>query len=267
MIVDFHTHCYPASLASVAISRRWKNRKYHADGTVDGLLQDLRFSGVDRAVVLHVARKPNTMYHVNDFAAQVQREHPDIFRCFGSVHPDAPDALDELQRIRQMGLHGIKLHPSFQNFDPVAPRYFPLYEEIGRLGLPTLFHCGRHRTDGRILQPREMEIILPHFGNAPVIGAHLCGLRDDVTHDNLAQLNLLADLPVYVDLGYCVNYFTDAEVDQVLSRVRPERVLYGSDTPWIDAVMQLEQLRRMRLDAPSLERILYKNACELLHWE
>ena len=267
MIIDFHTHCYPASLASVAISRRWKDRKYHADGTAEGLLTDLRYSGADRAVVLHVARKPTIMYDVNDFAAKLQRRYPDRLRCFGSVHPDSPEAIEELHRIKELGLCGIKLHPSFQLFEPTRRRYFPLYEEMGRLGLPVLFHCGCYTADAPHLQPRELEQILPYFGSTPVIGAHLGGLWNNVTHDNLEQLSILESLPIYVDTGFCVNYFSDAEVYEVLSRLKPERVLYGSDTPWIDARMQMEQLRRMRLDDARMERILYRNASELLHWE
>lgn len=263
-MIDFHTHCYPASLASAALSLRWKNRKYHADGTVQGLLRDLEFSGAEQAVVLHVARKPSTMYSVNDFAAQIEKEHPQVLFCFGSVHPDAPDAMEELHRIKKLGLHGIKLHPSFQGFDPQNPRYFPLYEEIGRLGLPTLFHCGCYRNETPHLQPREIEKILPHFGNAPWIGAHLGGLWNNVTHNNLAQLEILEALPIYIDTGYCVNYFTDEEVYRVLTRIHPDRILYGSDTPWIDAKMQMQQLRRLRLGEEALQKIFRQNAARLL---
>lgn len=264
LVIDFHTHCYPDSLAPAAISRRWANGSCHADGTVRGLLQDLRASGAGCAVVLHVARRPETMADVNRFAAQIEREHPGVIYSFGSVHPDAPDAFEELHRIKAGGLHGVKLHPSFQKFEPANPRYFALYREIGRLGLPVLFHCGRYKAQEPCLQPRELEQILPYFGNTPVIAAHLGGLWDNVTHNHLAQLDRLAALPVYVDTGYCVNYFTDEEVYQILSRLRPERILYGSDTPWIDAKVQRQQLDRMRLDEASMERILYKNACAIL---
>ena len=171
MIIDFHIHCYPASLASAAIS----------------------------------------------------------LRCFGSVHPDLPEALEELYRIGELGLYGVKLHLSFQMFEPIRKRYFPLYEEIARLGLPTLFHCDCCSAD------------VPHLG----------GLWNNVTHDNLEQLSVLEELPVYVDTGFCVNYFSDAEVCEVLSRLKPGRVLYGSDTPWIDARMQLEQLLHLGLDLPA----------------
>ena len=56
--------------------------------------------------------------------------------------PDAPDALDELQRIKDLGLYGVKLHPDYQGFLIDDPKMFPIYDAISSLGLPVTFHTG-----------------------------------------------------------------------------------------------------------------------------
>lgn len=262
MILDFHTHCYPDNLAAAAVGS-WKGSGdvVLPDGTLNGLLADLDRAGIGRSVVLHVAHRPHSARDVNDFAAAVQRARPDRLRCFGSIHPDAPDAMEELHRIQELGLSGIKLHPMYQGFEPTAERYFPLYQEMGRLGLPVAFHCGKHKNQPIVFQPAQMAVILPLFQGAPVIGAHLCGLQGE-----LDQLELLASLPVYVDYGLCARYFDPAAAKRVLERLDEDRILFGSDTPWDTARYELNALREMGLPQRKLDKILFENAARLLNW-
>lgn len=262
MILDIHTHCYPDNLAAAAL-RNWKGPAgvELPDGTLTGLLHDLDGAGIDRAVVLHVAHKPGSARAVNDFAAKVQSAHGERLRCFGSIHPDAPDAVEELWRIKELGLHGVKLHPVFQNFDPVAEKYYPLYREMGHMGLPVLFHCGKHPGHAMMLQPVQMAAILPYFEGTTVIGAHLCGLSGATE-----QLSVLASLPIYVDLGYCARYFNPSELAQIMKELDEDHILFGSDTPWDTAGFELKKLEEAGLSARAMDKILSENACQLLDW-
>ena len=262
MILDIHTHCYPENLAAAAL-RNWKGPADVTlpDGTLSGLLRDLDKAGIDRAVVLHVAHKPGSARAVNDFAAEVQRTHGERLRCFGSIHPDAPDAVEELWRIKELGLHGVKLHPIFQNFDPTEERYFSLYREMGHVGLPVLFQCGKHPGYTIAFQPTQMEVILPYFQGTTVIGAHLCGLSGATE-----QLSVLTTLPIYVDLGYCARYFEPSDLSCIIKRLDEERILFGSDTPWDTAEAELKKLEQAGLSSRIMDKILSQNACELLNW-
>ena len=116
MLVDFHVHAFAEKIAARAIGQIAGKADLipETDGTAEGLRRRLREWGVDKGVVLPIATKPTQQTIINDWAAQQQ---DDILYCYGSVHPDAPDVLEELERIRQLGLHGIKLHPDFQRFD------------------------------------------------------------------------------------------------------------------------------------------------------
>ena len=57
----------------------------------------------------------------NELVAQACRDHPEAFVGFGSVDPlKGKVAIDELERIEQLGLKGVKLHPSLQPSRPTT---------------------------------------------------------------------------------------------------------------------------------------------------
>ena len=146
MRIDFHVHMFPEALAKKTLpklahisGRGGQDAPYFTDGTLPGTLRRLDEWGVDRAVTLHIATSVHAMHKVNDFAAAVKSER---LYSFGSVHPDAPDALEELDRIQALGLDGVKFHPDYQDFFVDDDKMAPIYEKIQSLGLPVTFHAG-----------------------------------------------------------------------------------------------------------------------------
>ena len=75
----------------------------------------------------------------NEVVAQACQDHPGRFVGFGSVDPlKGERAIAELDRIAELGLKGVKLHPSLQAFAPDDSRHWPLYERCQELGLAQL---------------------------------------------------------------------------------------------------------------------------------
>ena len=143
MLIDFHTHAFPPKLAGRAVaqlSRSAGGLEPQTDGTLESLKAVMDADGVDLSVVLTIATNPGQMHKVNDYAFEMDRD--DRIVAFGSVHPDAPDALEELERIKAAGLKGVKLHPEYQGFYADEERMRPIYRKISQLGLITLFHAG-----------------------------------------------------------------------------------------------------------------------------
>ena len=54
----------------------------------------------------------------NDWLAALSERFPGVLMGFGCVDPHKPDALDELDRCADLGLKGLKFHPTMQAFDP-----------------------------------------------------------------------------------------------------------------------------------------------------
>ena len=99
MIIDFHTHAFSEKIVEKAMSKltATSGMKPYTDGTVNGLLEIMNNSGVDKSVVLPIATKPSQQRIVNSWAKEIMS---DKIYAFGSVHPDAEDALEELDIIK-----------------------------------------------------------------------------------------------------------------------------------------------------------------------
>lgn len=261
MLIDFHTHCFPDTLALRAIPKLSKASGGlipQTDGTLSGLRDSMQKNGVDASVVLCIATNPHQQTKVNDFAASIHNGR-DIF-AFGSVHPKSPNALEELERIHAMGLPGVKLHPDYQGFMADDPALKPLYRKISSLGLITLFHAGTDLGNPPPYggAPARIAAALPWL-DGPVVAAHWGGIQ---CYENV--LRWLCGTDVYLDtsMGYgCIpRYYAQ----KILENHSPDRVLFGSDTPWHSPLMEKVLLDTLDIAPADREKINYQNACRLL---
>src|SRR5246500_1593540 len=79
----------------------------------------------------------------NETVAAACGDHPDVFTGFGSVDPHKGEAaVAEVARIAELGLRGVKFHPSLQAFAPDDPRFWPIFAACAEHGLLALFHTG-----------------------------------------------------------------------------------------------------------------------------
>ena len=262
LIIDFHTHCFPDKLASKAMEilrlRSGITRPFH-DGTVDGLLSLQKADGVDYSVVLNIATNPKQQKNVNDFA--ISLKEVDGIIPFGSVHPDSPDALDELSRLSENGIKGVKLHPDYQGYFVDDKKMIPIYEKIAELGLITLFHCG---FDIGYPEPvhctaEALASVLPVFGNAPVVAAHFGGIWSmPETRKYLAGKN------VYLDTAYCYGMLTPRMAKELIDLHGADKILFGSDAPWNAPWQDIELVKCFGLSEEDEKAVLGENARKLL---
>ncbi|MBQ9985736.1 MAG: amidohydrolase [Oscillospiraceae bacterium] len=261
MLIDFHTHCFPDAIAGKAIPKL-----SHAagglipgtDGTADGLRESMKRNGVDISVIMNIATNAHQQKSVNDFAAKLNNRQ-DLF-AFGSVFPFAEDALSELERICELGLSGVKLHPDYQGFSVDDPRVFPIYRKISELGLITLFHAG---VDYGFkppygATPEKMAIALREF-SSPVIAAHWGGV--DSGESVIANL---CGKDIYFDISFGYGTMPKYIAETIIEKHGADKLLFGSDTPWHTPAMELRLLESLGLDEVELEKIKSGNAKKLL---
>ncbi len=264
MRIDFHTHCFPDALAVKAISRLSHvsgGLTPYTDGTVAGLRRSMVEEGVNASVVLHIATNPTQQKKVNDFAASIHNG-VDIF-SFGSVHPDAPDALEELERIKELGLPGVKLHPDYQGFAVDDPKMKPLYRKISDLGLVTVFHAGVDYgfTPPYGCMPEQLARSLDWF-SAPVVAAHWGGIQCGE-----AVLRHLCGRDVYFDTSFGYGMMPKYYAEKILEQHGADRLLFGTDSPWHTASMEWRLLDSLGLSDVDREAIACGNATRLLGLE
>lgn len=261
MLIDCHTHAFPDTLAQRAVSRlsyTSGGMVPHTDGTVSDLKRQMKEQGVDCSVVMNIATNAHQMHAVNDFAASVAAQNTDIIP-FGSVHPEAPDAIEELDRIASMGIKGVKFHPEYQHFYVDEDRMIPLYRRISQLGLIVAFHAG---TDFGFLppyhaMPQNIAAALKYLDTA-VIAAHWGGMECGET-----VLGVLAGLPLYFDVSLGYGTMPREMGMRIVEKHGYENLLFGSDSPWHSPEEELRYLNTLELGPTERDAIFYKNACRL----
>lgn len=262
MIIDFHTHCFPDKIAGKAMEilrmRSGITKPFH-DGTLNGLLALQKRDGVDISVVLNIATNPRQQTSVNDFA--ISLKDVDEIVPFGSVHHDSPDALSELERLKENGIKGVKLHPDYQGFFADDDKMLPIYEKIGELGLITVFHCGFDigYPEPVHCPPERLARILPVFNGAPVVAAHfggLCARPETLEH--------LCGKDVYLDTAYCYGMLTPRMAKELIDVHGADKILMGSDAPWNSPWQDIELVRCFGLSPEDEKAVLGENARKLL---
>lgn len=261
MIIDFHAHAFPERIAEKAMSVLSKNAGNavpFSDGTLSSLMNYTHKSGVDKAVVLNIATNPRQQKSVNDFA--IESNGGDVI-SFGSVHPDAPDALEELERIKAAGLKGIKLHPDYQEFFVDDERVYPVYNKAAELGLITVFHSG---VDIEFFEPvhntpERLARALPAFEGGAVVAAHMGGYI--MWHE--VERHLVGK-DIYFDTSYAYSRMPHQQAKRMIQNHGADRFLFGSDMPWSGTDLELRFVRALDLSEEELGKVLGGNALHLL---
>ena len=261
MLIDFHTHAFPQKIADRAIgslAHASGGLRPQTAGTAESLKEEMRKDGVDIAVIQSIATNPHQQSKVNDFAMELNKDEQ-LF-AFGSVHPDAPDALEELERIAASGLKGVKFHPEYQGFYADDEKMKPIYKKISELGLITLFHAG---TD--IGFPPPYHAMPTHMKNAlrwfdsPVVAAHWGGAGCGAE-----VLETLCGENIYFDLSFGYGVISKPVAQRIVDKHGTDRLLFGSDMPWHRPEWELRLIDTLDLSGSDREKIFWKNAKHLL---
>ncbi len=260
---DFHTHAFTDALAERAVSGLADTSGITpaTDGTIAGLRKKMAENGIDRALLLPVATKPSQQTTINNWAAEIMG---DGLCCCGTVHPDAEDAVREVERIKSLGLCGVKFHSEYQKFAPHEERMFPIYEKIAELGLIAVFHGGWDPYSEDIVRatPQSFAALAEAFPHLTIVAAHLGGLGmwDDVERYTAGKYENL-----WFDVGVISRYIEDEQLLRIIRMQGADKVLFGSDCPWDDPANEIAMINRLSLTEKEKELIFCKNAEKLLN--
>ena len=259
-IIDFHTHAFPDDLAEQTVPRLCAFAKVEAslDGKVRSLIGEMDRLGIEAAVVLNIATRPGQFETILRWCRAIasKRLHP-----FASVHPDDPQALERIDRVREAGLKGIKLHPYYQGFVFNERRMFALYERIARHGLILLAHTGFDLgyPFERVADAAKIMDVVQTFPELKLVTTHLGGWRDW----DCVEKHLLGR-PVYMGISYSFSFIGMERARRFLRAHPPEYILFGSDSPWGSAETTLRDLMALELGEELNRRICFDNAARLL---
>ena len=278
MIIDFHTHTFPDAFAAktVAALSRVSRTKPFTDGTAAALRASMERAGVDHSVLLPVATKAAQVPGINDAAAELNSKGEGLI-SFGGIHPDFPDWSAELDRMVQLGLKGVKIHPVYQKAEQDDIRYLRILERAGELGLIVVTHTGIDigYPDETQCSPEKLRSAIRQVGPVKIVAAHMGGWKQwDEALEQLADTDVFVDTSFSIgimepipDSGYSSEELQLLTGEQFVAMVRAygvHRVLFGTDSPWSGQQESLAWLRTAPLTATERTAILGENAQKLL---
>jgi uncharacterized protein len=205
----------------------------------------------------------------SDHVAKLVATAPDVFIGFGAVDPHRTDLVEPIERVAELGLSGIKFHPSAQGFDPGRKRFRPMFELAAELGLVCLFHTGYTALGAglpggggvqtRYANPMLLDALAAQVPTLKIVAAHPSWpWQDEAIAAARHKPTIWLELS-----GWSPKYFPPQLVEACTGTLA-ERTLFGSDFPFITPELWLREWDKLGVDPAVTQRILHDNAAELL---
>ena len=115
-----------------------------AEGFAGGLIEQMDSTGIEKGLVMAL---PNEWVFMgsrcggNEDVLKAVKEFGDRFIGGVYLDPREPDVLDTLHRYADEGFRAAKFHPT-AGFYMDEPKFFPVYQELEKLGWPVTVHAG-----------------------------------------------------------------------------------------------------------------------------
>lgn len=178
----------------------------------------------------------------------------------GVFHPGrATECLAALKTAKGWpGLVGLKIHPSFHGLPAEDPAYEPAWRFAAEHGLPILAHSwsvSDFNPAQRLSTPDRFEGYVREFSEVRLVLGHAGGRGTGRTE----AVRLANEYPqVYLDLAGDI--FCYRLIETLAETVPAEKILFGSDFPWLDPRANLSRVLLADVETAAKRRILCDNA-------
>lgn len=238
MIVDSHMHVGEFPMFGVSMDR-------------DGLLAEMRQTEVSTGLVFH----PD-----NELVHDIIGRTPGLYGLVWA-NPRRDDMVLETRRLLDepgSKFRGVKLHPLLDGYHPDDPAVHPIVELLIERGLPALIHSGHPI----FTLPWSIEELVRRYPEARIILGHM-------GHGNIVYINAAIDVAernpnVYLETSGMPMH---SKIREAVERAGPDRVLYGSDTPFHHPSVELAKVRVSGLPTDLTDRVLGENGRRLFFGE
>jgi uncharacterized protein len=208
----------------------------------------------------------------NEWLAGLESEYPGVLMGFGSVDPHKDDAVSEMRRAADLGLRGLKFHPTMQAFDPDDGRFEPLWETAQELGLVCLFHTGTCGIAAGTPGAGGTKIRYSHPGFLDSLAADFPGVTWIAAHFGWPWFMeclaiALHASNVWIELSGWAPKYLPAEVVREIGRRLNAQTVFGSDYPFIPLDRWFSEFDELGLSEDAKRVILVDNAARLLQLE
>ena len=204
----------------------------------------------------------------NEWSCLVTREHPNLLTFIGLDPVMTPEGMAaEVEQRHAQGARGIKLHTAVQRVALNDRRLWPAYRAAEALGMVFLPHTGpfgdvdlpgaRPGVAAEVLTdfPR-LKVILTHCGGQPYFQESIA-LAQQFPQVNFDCCGVVRGEPQPGSLN-------DEELVALFRALGMERMTFGSDWPFADAIPDIERIHRLPMTEAEKRMMLSENAMRIL---
>ncbi|TET30517.1 MAG: amidohydrolase [Candidatus Heimdallarchaeota archaeon] len=274
LIIDAHVHTFVSEEVGKQILEQIKIEQgvpYFCYGTIEELRATMETCGISKSVMVNFA--PANWTKGNNFwTCAIAKDSEDLIP-FISPHPKMKGRkpVDEIKHKLPWGAKGIKFHPEAQEFYPNDKKMWSIYEFCQEKNLPIVFHSGKNiDSSGQFSEPRLFTEILTEFPKLTLVLAHLGNGFWDQTKKLAAEFqNVYFDTAIAISGIYTRDektreqYLSDEESIDMIETVGAERIMFGSDFPWVNPEWDIDRIQNLPLSDKDKECILGKNAVKI----
>ncbi len=231
-ILANHAHVFPASV--------------NPNGTIDRLLKLLDNCGIESAVCFapfpHQLQKtglePNT-WLAGELSGR-SRLHG-----FGTLDLRRDDIRDQVRRINDLGLRGIKMHPNAQEFDVLCPAAMEAYGAAEDEKLFITFHTGVHHYrlkhynvklfDEVAWNFKDLRFSLEHVGGYSFFNEALAVIVNNIPFPPVPgrRCGVYAGLTSIFTPNFCRFWYMPRErLDELVAQAGVDQLIFGLDFPY-----------------------------------
>lgn len=193
----------------------------HAEQSPEEIVATMDKVGIDKAVIFPFNEiNPGVSFSLaNDYIASAMKKYPDRLIGFARLDPNYGEkTVLELERaIKKLGLKGVKLHPSSQNFSLDNPHVSRIIKKASELRIPVIFDSGKP-----LSPPEKIGTLAKLVPEAKLIMAHMRGPKYLEVAEKFDNIYLGT-----------TGMFNSSKLREALQRLGAEKLIAGSDSPYI----------------------------------
>jgi len=278
LIIDFHTHIFPAKL--------FENReKYYANepafellysspksklAGAETLIEAMDENSVDKSVVFGFPWKNGEFFRMhNDYIIESVMKYPDRLIGFACFDPFNVEAENETARCLEAGLKGVGELAFYTSGidDESLKRLNPVMEICRQKRVPALIHTNEtvgHYYPGKTPNTLlEIYNLIKKFPENKIVLAHWGG---GIFFFNLLKKEVKERMKnVYFDTAASPFLYDLQIYRQAKDIIGADKILFGSDFPLLKPERYFKEIKSAGLDNDDVQKILGMNALTLLN--
>lgn len=247
MIFDADTHMSPYRNFDLSIgAKEWE--------------ENMIVAGVDKALAWLLPQGVTDVSESNRYLYEQAKINPRILPFgWANVNEGLEKALkDAEQCILEFGFKGVKLNGAQNEYYIDGPDAMAVCKRIASLGGIIAFHIGVDEPN--FTDPKRAANVAKECPNTTILMIHMGGAGTPDRSDEV--IAIAKENPNMYLIGSAINA---SKVANGIRELGPERVLFGTDTPFYSATEVLESYYKMleEFDEKTKELILFGNAKRL----